>query len=126
MAKYQVIFFKEDNGSVPAKDFINSLDTKMVAKIYRLIAMITENGPELREPYSKHLKDGIFELRAQIGSDISRVLYFFFMGQRVVITNGFTKKTQKTPEAEIEKARNYRREWEAKWTKHLKKHSQNK
>ncbi len=108
MAKYQVVFFEKENGDVPVEDFIKSLDIKMSAKIYRLLMMISENGPELREPYSKHLDDGIFELRAKVGSNITRVLYFFFIGRRIVVTNGFVKKTQKTPKAEIEKAKAYR------------------
>jgi len=108
MAKYQVILFEKEDGSVPVEDFINSLDVKMVAKIYRLLVMISENGLELREPYSKHLDDGIFELRAKVGSNITRVLYFFFTGRRIVVTNGFVKKTQKTPKAEIDKAKAYR------------------
>ena len=111
MASYQVIFFEKDTGAAPAADFINSLDIKMSAKIYRLRMMIAENGPELREPYSKHLGDGIFELRAKVGSNATRVLYFFFAGRRVIVTNGFTKKTQKTPKAEINKARAYREEY---------------
>ena len=66
VAKYQVLFFEKENGDIPAEEFINSFDIKMSAKIYRLIAIISENGPELREPYSKHLADGIFELRTQV------------------------------------------------------------
>lgn len=111
MAKYQVIFFEKENGTAPAEEFINSLDVKMSAKIYRLLVMMSENGPELREPYSKHLDDGIFELRAKIGSNITRVLYFFFIGHRIIITNGFIKKTQKTPKTEIDKAKSYREEY---------------
>lgn len=111
MTKYQVVFFEKENGEVPAEDFINSLDTKMAAKVYRLLMMISENGPELREPYSKHLDDGIFELRAKIGSNITRVLYFFFVGRRIIVTNGFIKKTQKTPKSEIDKAKAFRKEY---------------
>ena len=111
MPKYQVLFFEKENGKAPAEDFIKALDPKMSAKIYRLFRMISANGPELREPYSKHLDDGIFELRAKVGSDITRMLYFFFVGRRVIITNGFTKKTQKTPQAEINKAKAYRKEY---------------
>lgn len=111
MTKYQVVFFEKENGEVPAEDFINSLDTKMAAKVYRLLMMISENGPELREPYSKHLDDGIFELRAKIASNITRVLYFFFAGRRVIVTNGFIKKTQKTPKSEIDKAKAFRKEY---------------
>jgi len=111
VAKYQVVLYEKENGAVPVEDFINSLDDKMSAKIYRLLMMISENGPELREPYSKHLSDGIFELRAKVGSNISRVLYFFFIGRRIIVTNGFTKKTQKTPKTEIDKAKAFRDEY---------------
>lgn len=111
MAKYQVIFFEKESGEVPVENFINSLDVKMAAKVYRLLVMISENGPELREPYSKHLDEGIFELRAKVGSNITRILYFFFVGRRVVVTNGFVKKTQKTPKAEIDKAKAFRKEY---------------
>lgn len=111
VAKYQVLFFEKENGEIPAEDFIKSLDIKMAAKVYRLLVMISENGPNLREPYSKHLDDGIFELRAKVGSDITRVLYFFFVDRRVIITNGFKKKTQKTPKSEIDKAKAFRKEY---------------
>ena len=73
--------------------------------------MLETNGSELREPYSKHLEDGIFELRGQIGSDISRVLYFFMVGKKAVLTHGFIKKTKKTPPSEIKLAKKYRAEY---------------
>ena len=83
----------------------------MRAKLLVGLDLLEENGPQLREPYSKHLEDGIFELRAKQGSDITRVLYFFFVGKKIVLTNGFTKKTQKTPLAEIAAAKKYRAEY---------------
>ena len=73
--------------------------------------LLENNGNELREPYSKHLGDGIFELRTKQGSDIARVLYFFIIGRKIVITHGFTKKTEKTPRREIEMARKYRKDY---------------
>ena len=91
MAKFQVEFFEKTKDCFPAEEFINSLDDKMASKVYRLLGMVAENGQELREPYSKHLEDGIFELRAQLASNITRVLYFFFVGRRVIVTNGFVK-----------------------------------
>ena len=75
------------------------------------IELLSRNGTMLRKPYSEHITDGIFELRAKVGSNISRVLYFFVIGQRIVITNGFVKKTQKTPKGEIELAKKYRNEY---------------
>jgi phage-related protein len=75
--EFEAVFYSKIDGTEPAKDFLNSLDTKMLAKMARVIVMLQKNGTTLREPYSKLLEDGIFELRAQVGSDISRVLYFF-------------------------------------------------
>ncbi len=111
MEEFEVVFYDKTDGTEPAKDFLNSLDTKMMSKMARVIAILQVNGPALREPYSKPLSDGIFELRAQVGSDISRVLYFFLVGRRIVLTNGFIKKTTKTPPSEIERAKDYRIEY---------------
>ena len=111
MAKFKVLFYQKADGSEPVKQFLNSLDKKMRAKMVRTIESLQNNGNDLREPYSKHLDDGIFELRAKVGTDISRVLYFFFIGQRVILTNGFIKKTQKTPKKEINLAKKYRNDF---------------
>ena len=109
--EYEVIFYDKADGTEPAKDFILSLDKKMRAKMLRTISLLADNGPDLREPCSKPLSEGIFELRAKVGSDISRVLYFFIVGRRVILTNGFIKKTQKTPPAELERAKRYRADY---------------
>ena len=58
-------------------------------------------GNKLRMPYSRELSDGIFELRTQVGNDISRILYFFIVGKNIILTNGFRKKTEKTPKARV-------------------------
>lgn len=111
MQKFEIIFYERPDGSEPVKEFLDSLDVKMRAKMLRTVMLLAVNGTQLREPYSKPLDDGIFELRAKVGSDFSRVLYFFVIGKKVILTNGFIKKTQKTPSAEIEKAEQYRKEY---------------
>ena len=108
MQSYEVIFYDKPDGTEPAKEFLLSLDKKMRTKLLIEIDMLANNGSELREPYSKHISGGIFELRAKVGTDISRVLYFFVVGRRIILTNGFIKKTQKIPYAELERARRYR------------------
>ena len=45
-------------------------------------------------PSVEYLDDGIFELRCKQGSNITRVLYFFYIGKKIIATNGFVKKTQ--------------------------------
>lgn len=108
MQEFEIIFYKTENGENPVADFLDSLDTKMRAKMLMSIRIVRENGYQTRMPYSEELQDGIFELRAKVGSDISRVLYFFMVGRKIILTNGFIKKTQKTPKSEIEKAKRYR------------------
>lgn len=118
MNEFEVVFYDKPDGSEPAKEFILSLDKKMRAKILRTIKILSDNGTDLREPYSKSLGDGIFELRAKVGSDITRVLYFFVIDRRIVLTNGFVKKTEKTPSSEIQLAKNYRLEYLNREEKH--------
>ena len=83
----------------------------MQAKIFRNLELLESRGNELREPYSKHLEDGIFEIRNKVSSDITRILYFFVIAQKIILTNGFVKKTQKTPKSEIELAKKYRNDY---------------
>jgi Phage-related protein len=109
---FDVILFETKDGTCPVSDFINSFDVKMKSKVLRMIGLLGKNGNELREPYTKYLKDGIFELRVQQGNDLSRVLYFFKSGQKIIMTNGFIKKTQKTPVNEIALAKRYMAEYE--------------
>ena len=108
MENYSVEYYETEDGTRPAEDFILSQDKKMRAKLCMSLELLEIKGPELREPYSKPLGDGIFEVRAKQGSDISRVLYFFVVGRKIILTNGFVKKTAKTPPREIERAKRYR------------------
>ena len=64
-----------------------------------------------REPLSKHLEDGIFELRSKVGTNIVRILYFFEENRIIIATNGFVKKQQKTPKSEIELAKRRRKDY---------------
>ena len=79
MNKFEVIFYETSEKECPVELFLSNLDVKMRAKLVGLLEILEENGNQLREPYSKHLGDGIFELRCKVGSDITRVLYFFII-----------------------------------------------
>lgn len=107
----KVEFYDLPDGSEPAKDFLDTLDLKMQAKMIMEIQLLEDLGTSLRMPYSEHLEDGIFELRAKVSTNISRVMDFFYVGDKAILTNGFLKKSQKTPKAEIEKAKRYRADY---------------
>ena len=112
---FEVNFYETTNGKQPAKDFLMSLDKKMRTRMLRMILLLSKNGNKLREPYSKFISDGIYELRAKVGSDISRVLYFFMVGHHIILTNGFIKKTQKIPRIELKRAKKYRADYLSRW-----------
>lgn len=112
MQRFEVEYFEKEDGTYPAEEFILSQDVKMRAKLFRLLELLEEKGNTLREPYSKSLDDGIFEIRAKQGSNITRILYFFYIGNKIILTNGFIKKSQKTPPSEIDLAKKYRAEYE--------------
>ena len=75
---------------------------------------MVEDLERVPETYLKHIEntDGLYEIRVQLGSDIFRIFCFFAKGQLVVLTNGFQKKTQKTPKKEIEMAIKIKAEYE--------------
>lgn len=111
MTQFTTEFFEDEKGNKPVEDFLLSLDYKMRAKLLGILEILQEKGTFLREPYSKHLEDGIFEIRGKVGSDITRILYFFYHDGKIILTNGFHKKTQKTPPSELKLARKRRSDY---------------
>lgn len=99
--------FAEIKGKVEMLEFLDTLNTKEQAKIKsgmdKLIELLNNNNFP-NEKLSKYLRDGIFELRIQLLNTISRSLYFFMEGKTIIFTHGFIKKTEKTPNSEINKA----------------------
>ena len=104
MSDFEIVLYQKQDGTQPVSEFIDSLNVKMQAKVLRSIGLLKQNGYELREPYTKTIQDGILELRIQQGNDIARILYFFVVGRKIVLTNGFIKKTQKTPQRDLDVA----------------------
>jgi phage-related protein len=108
---FDVEFYKLPNGDKPVKIFLDSLNAKMRVKALGSIDILAEFGNKLREPCSKAMGDGLFELRIKFASDITRIFYFFVVGNKIILTNGFVKKTQKTPYNEIALARKYKADY---------------
>lgn len=96
MADFKLIAYEKENGEVPVEGFLDSVNPKMRAKIW-FDGNFAGKGNMLREPYSKHLEDGIFELRCNFGSDIIRVLYFFYYEGKIIMTNSLLRKHRKLP-----------------------------
>lgn len=85
------------------EEFMESLDAKTQEKIEYALGLLRIQH-KVSKKFVKYLKDDIFELRVEWESNIYRVFFIFDNGNIVVLFNGFQKKTQKTPQSEINKA----------------------
>ncbi len=110
-----VEYYKTSSGKMPVYEFLNNLPVKMRAKAFRGIELLEELGPQIKKPYSKQVKDGIYELRIRFGSDTSRIFYFFYTGRKIILTNGFIKKTKKMTTNEFDKALRYKADYERRF-----------
>ena len=106
--EYEVEYVELEKNEKPFEEFVLGLTLKERAKVFETINYFLElknNNLSIKEKLSKHLEDGIFELRTYLSEKIARTLYFYQKGAKIIITHGFIKKTQKTPSKEIEKAK---------------------
>ena len=83
--------------------FMQKLSEKEQEKILYGLLLLKTQG-RLPKKFVKLIRDGIYELRTEYAGNIFRVFFIFDEGNIVVLFNGFQKKTQKTPQGEIEKA----------------------
>ena len=117
MGKIIANFYCQASGKSPAEDFIRSLDARSRRKFYFVLELLEEMGHRLPEPYAKYIGNDIFELRFTGTEGAVRVLYFFFHQDMAVLTNGFIKKTQKTPENEKSMAVSRRKDFLSSYRK---------
>jgi len=76
------------------------------AKFLHIAEMLESLGPQnVREPYVKHLEGKLWEIRMKARPGIARAIYITAKEQRIIILHAFVKKTQKTPRAALELAR---------------------
>jgi phage-related protein len=96
---------------VPAREFVDSLDDKAAARIDAFIERLRIYGNRMQGKFVKKLTDEIFELRVKQFDRIFRVRFFYQPGMLIVITSGFLKKTEHTPQAEITRAERLKELW---------------
>jgi phage-related protein len=85
---------------------LEMLDPSFKAKFLHIAEMLESLGPhKVREPYVKHLEDKLWEIRMKAQPGIARAIYVTAKGRRIIVLHAFVKKTQKTPRAALELAR---------------------
>ena len=87
------------------EDFLSEQPIKVQNKIYKILEIV-EFQQIIPSKYLKHIEgtEGLYETRFSLGSNIWRVFCFFDEGKLIILLNGFQKKSQKTPKAEIDLA----------------------
>jgi phage-related protein len=106
MPETHVIYYRDDDQSVPVLDWLTEIGRKnrrAAAKCAARFEVLAELGFELRRPMADYLRDGIYELRIRVGRVNYRILYFFHGPKMVVLTHGLTKERE-VPDADIERA----------------------
>jgi phage-related protein len=108
----EIIFHTTIDGKCPAQEFLDNLPKKIFKKIIWVLKIISELD-KLPANYFKKFKssEDIWECRIIFSSNIYRLLCFLENGSVIIVTHGFIKKTQKTPQEEIRKAEGYKKEY---------------
>ncbi len=94
---WRIIYFSER-----VRSDVLALPSGIRADYLRLSELMEEHGADLRMPHSKAMGSGLFELRPKGPEGIGRVFYCTQVGQVIVVLHSFIKKTQKTPNNELE------------------------
>ncbi len=105
--EFKIIFYKGDKGNSPVEEFlvkVSNVNEILFNQVSKAIEKIKNRGYH-REPLSKYLEPGLWELRVIAGTDILRIIYTFEKGQKMIFLHGFIKKQKKTPIGELDLAR---------------------
>jgi phage-related protein len=99
MSAVTIIFFKDNDGAIPAKEFFANISVKARAKLNSRLQLLERLGHELRRPHCENLGSGIYELRTRYRTTQYRLLYFFHGTQAVVVSHGLIKEREIPPTA---------------------------
>ena len=75
---YDIIYYQSARGEELVKEFLHGLDQKSQVKAYARLALLAEEGPNLKRPYADVVQDKIRELRVRFSKTNVRLFYFFF------------------------------------------------
>jgi hypothetical protein len=97
MPETRVVFFTEDDGTIPIVEWLDSLVSKAPIKCLAKLKRLEDLGHELRRPEADFLRDGVYELRVGFQGVNYRILYFFHGKGEAVISHGITKERVVSP-----------------------------
>ena len=111
-----VEFYETETGRCPVREFLDELRVSDAGDFAAVLAGLTRlrNRQYHREPLSKALGGGLFELR-HVGKLNTRVLWFFAQGRRIVAVHGIRNKGQAIPVRGLETARERMLDWQRRF-----------
>ena len=113
MPETRLVFFREDDGTVPLLDWLDGLSPRAKAKCLVKLTRLKKLGYELRRPEADYLRDGIYELRIGLAGINYRMLYFFHGTIAAVLSHGLVKERAvpaKEIDAAVERSRRFERD----------------
>jgi phage-related protein len=108
----RIEYYRTRGGECPVEDFLDSLSAKEQQKVFWVLKLIEELDRVPTE-YLKKLKDteDVWECRVKSGSNAYRIFSFFFRGNTLVLTHGYSKKSQKTDTRQIRRAESFKEDY---------------
>lgn len=101
---WQIEYFETQPGQSPTRDFVKNLDSIAKAKIITTFNLLLEFNLKLGQPHCKKVSGTpLHELRV-LGQNNLRIFYIAVVNQKFLLLHGFVKKSNKTPQKEIETA----------------------
>lgn len=99
LMEYEIHYYSD-----AVQDDILALPDTLSARYVVLTRRMLAIGPNLGEPHTKAMKNGLFELRLKGAEGVARVFYCTQIGRRIVMLHSFVKKTDRTPPRELDTA----------------------
>ena len=111
--EFEVEFYETDAGRCPVREFLDKLKASDPGDFTAVLAGLAKlrNRQYHREPLTKALNGGLFELR-HVGKLNTRVLWFFMRERRIVAVHGIRNKGQAIPVRDLDTARERMRDWQ--------------
>jgi phage-related protein len=104
VARRTVDDVRTSQGGRPVREFLDGLPTVARAKVYAAIEMLAAEGNRLRMPRSRSLGKGLQELRVDQPQGPFRIIYCFQPDRRALLLHAFVKRTEQTPQRDLELA----------------------
>ena len=99
---WRIVFYRSGSGNAPVIEFLDEQDEETRDRIYKAFERLRIQNTRASYPLVRPIEDKLWELRVEQRTNIYRVFYFFWTSRQIVMLHAFQKKTQKTPNQEIQ------------------------